>query len=76
MTETNTNLTNATFQYPDSAVLYKRKTDCGMCEYPVWANVQTSTDKYFLTCACGDTNVRSGFAKYKNLFVYAETGDI
>ena len=74
MTENNTNITNATFQYPDSALLYKRKSKCLFCGNSVWAHVQTATDDYFLDCGCGETNVRKNFEKWKHLFVYGETG--
>lgn len=65
------------FAYPDSAVLYRKKDHlCGVCGYPVWAHVQTETDRYFLQCGCGDTEVRWNFNKWKKLFTYGEVGDI
>lgn len=81
MTETTHNQL-VTFYYPDSAMLYKRKFDCAMCDLPVWAHVSLETNRYFLVCGCNgdgvtyESDVRSNFQKWKHLFVNAEQGDI
>lgn len=64
------------FAYPDSAVLYYRQFNCGLCGDPVNAHVQTETDRYFLECGCGNSEIRYDFEKHKHFFTYAEVGDI
>lgn len=65
------------FAYPDTALLYNRKDrGCGICEYPVWAHVHAESDRYYLQCGCGETQIRENFSKWKQFFTYAEQGDI
>ena len=52
-------------------LLGKRKHDCALCGYPVWAYVDTNTDEYYLDCVCGPTEIIYGYSNYKASFLYA-----
>ena len=55
--------------------IYRRKSDCALCGFPVWGHIYENGD-YYLSCACGETSIRKKADFNRENFVFAEQGEI
>lgn len=55
--------------------VYRRKNDCDVCGLPVWCHVFENGD-FYLSCACGETDIRKKAKFNRESFVFAEQGEI